>query len=95
MVNVFLGWNVALMLLFSALLSLGCYNFVTENRAFHSYLFAGSADPKTQAIQVFGSFYLLNNSFIPLDIAVGLELAKLIYVYFIECDLQMHIIDKE
>ena len=44
---------------------------------------------------MFGSFYLLNNSFIPLDIAVGLELAKLIYVYFIECDLQMHIVDKE
>ena len=44
-------------------------------------------------MQVFGSFYLLNNSFIPLDIAVGLELAKLIYVYFIENDCQMFIID--
>lgn len=37
-------------------------------------------------MQVFGSFYLLNNSFIPLDIAVGSELAKLIYVWFIEYD---------
>ena len=42
---------------------------------------------------MFGSFYLLNNSFIPLDIAVGLEVAKLIYVYFIENDVQMFVID--
>lgn len=93
MINIFLGWNVALMLLFSASLSYGCYNFVLENKMFHSYLFMGSADAKTQAVQVFGSFYLLNNSFIPLDIAVGLEVAKLIYVYFIENDVQMFIID--
>ena len=87
MINIFLGWNVALMLLFSAALSYGCYNFVLENKMYHSYLFMGSADAKTQAVQVFGSFYLLNNSFIPLDIAVGLEVAKLIYVYFIENDV--------
>ena len=93
MINIFLGWNVAAMLLFSAALSYGCYNFVLENKMYHSYLFMGSADAKTQAVQVFGSFYLLNNSFIPLDIAVGLEVAKLIYVYFIENDVQMFVID--
>ena len=31
MVNIFLGWNVAMMLLFSALLSYGCYDFVLQN----------------------------------------------------------------
>ena len=93
MVNIFLGWNVALMLAFSFALSLGCYNFVGAHYASYQYLFVGSPGQKTQAMQVFGSFYLLNNSFIPLDIAVGLELAKLIYVYFIENDTQMMIID--
>jgi len=58
-------------------------------------VFDGSPSQQTQAVQVFGSFYLLNNSFIPLDIAVGLELAKLIYVYFIEADTHMFIIDAQ
>ena len=93
MVNIFLGWNVALMLVFSFVLSLGCYNFVGSHYSSYQYLFAGSPGHKTQAMQVFGSFYLLNNSFIPLDIAVGLELVKLLYVYFIENDTQMLIID--
>ena len=93
MVNIFLGWNVLLMLAFSFFLSLGCFNFVQENYSAYTYLFVGSSGEKTQAMQAFGSFYLLNNSFIPLDIAVGLELGKLIYVYFIENDTQMFIID--
>ena len=93
MVNIFLGWNVLLMLTFSFFLAFGCFKFVQENYLIHTYIFRDSPGEKTQAMQAFGSFYLLNNSFIPLDIAVGMELAKLIYVYFIENDTQMFIID--
>lgn len=39
MVNIFLGWNVALMLTFSFLLSYGCYNFVGRNYDSHSYIY--------------------------------------------------------
>ena len=39
------------------------------------------------ALKAFGSFFLLNNSFIPLDLAVGLEMGKYIYIHFMENDL--------
>ena len=47
------------------------------------------------ALKSFGSFFLLNNSFIPLDLAVGLEMGKFIYIYFLEKDLHMMVVDED
>ena len=43
----------------------------------------------------FGSFFLLNNSFIPLDLAVGLEMGKFLYITFLENDLHMMVYDRD
>ena len=47
------------------------------------------------AAKSFGSFFLINNSFIPIDLAVGLEMGKFMYIYFLQGDLHMTIFDEE
>ena len=47
------------------------------------------------AFKAFGSFFLINNSFIPIDLAVGLEMGKAMYVYFIQVDEQMTVYDSD
>lgn len=48
-----------------------------------------------QAAKVYGSFFLMNNSFIPIDLAVGLEMGKAMYVYFLQLDYDMTVFDPE
>ena len=43
--------------------------------------------------QAFGSFYLLNSSFLPLDLAVGLEMGRFMYIFYIENDYHMTVVD--
>ncbi len=40
-------------------------------------------------MQAYGSFYLLNNSFVPLDLTVLVDTAKIIYSIVIEWDVNM------
>ena len=47
------------------------------------------------ALKSFGSFFLVNNSFIPIDLAVGLEMGKFMYIYFLQNDLQMTVFDAD
>ena len=42
-----------------------------------------------QAIQAYASFYLLNNSFIPLDLVAMVDLAKLLLTFYIEADASL------
>ena len=37
----------------------------------------------------------MNNSFIPIDLAVGLEMGKAMYVFFLQVDAQMTVFDAE
>ena len=41
-------------------------------------------------MQAYGSFYLLNNSFVPLDFTVLVDTAKIIYSIVIEWDANMY-----
>lgn len=47
------------------------------------------------AAKAFGSFYLLNNSFVPMDLAMGMEMGRFMYIYWIEYDAQMTVVDLE
>jgi magnesium-transporting ATPase (P-type) len=38
----------------------------------------------------FASFYLLNNSFIPLDLVVLIDMAKLFYTFYLESDANIY-----
>jgi magnesium-transporting ATPase (P-type) len=43
----------------------------------------------TQAAKAYASFYLLNNSFIPLDLVVLIDLAKILYSLWLESDVSV------
>jgi len=47
------------------------------------------------AVKSYGSFFLINNSFIPIDLAVGLEMGKFMYIYFLQRDLHMTVFDED
>jgi phospholipid-translocating ATPase len=42
------------------------------------------------AFNAYGSFYLLNNSFIPLDLVVLVDWAKMLYIQYMEEDVSMY-----
>ena len=86
MINWVLFINIVVMLSFGVILAYCNFLFSDENMGW-SYIFEDSESAKVQASKSFGSFFLLNNSFIPLDLAVGLEMGKFLYIYFLERDL--------
>ena len=95
MINKVLLINIALMLSIGVLLAYANYLFNDANIESYSYIFEDSETAKVQAFKSFGSFFLLNNSFIPLDLAVGLEMGKFMYIYFLEGDIQMTVFDED
>ena len=87
MINKILLFNIVLMLSFGVILAYCNYVFTEANIDKHSYIFENSESAEEIATKSYFSFFLLNNSFIPLDLAVGLEMGKFMYVYFLERDL--------
>lgn len=83
------------MLSFGIILAYFNYLFATAHMDDYTYLFEGVESAKVEAMKSFGSFFLLNNSFIPLDLAVGLEMGKFMYIYFMENDAQMTVFDED
>ena len=94
-VNKVLLVNIVLMLSFGIILAYFNYLFATAHMDDYTYLFEGVESAKVEAMKSFGSFFLLNNSFIPLDLAVGLEMGKFMYIYFMENDAQMTVFDED
>lgn len=94
MINTILLVNIVFMLSVGVLLAYCNYLFSDDNLQ-HWYVYEQSETPNTMAYKAFGSFFLLNNSFIPLDLAVGLEMGKFMYIYFLEGDLQMAVFDED
>lgn len=95
MINKVLLMNIVLMLSFGVVLAYMNYLFAVDNIPNHPYIFQYSETARVQAFKSFGSFFLLNNSFIPLDLAVGLEMGKFLYIFFLEADLQMTVFDED
>jgi P-type E1-E2 ATPase len=70
-------------------LTVQTYNFL--NSHFHqSYLYQDSLSISTVTARTYASFYLLNNSFIPLDLVVMIDTAKIIYTFWVECDVSIY-----
>lgn len=95
MINKVLFINIVAMLSFGVILAYCNFLFADANMDAYTYIFADSESAKVQSFKSFGSFFLLNNSFIPLDLAVGLEMGKFLYIYFLERDLQMSVFDED
>ena len=81
------------MFAFSGLLVVGEYRFSKANYDTHDYIFFNAPPLWELAGKTFGSFYLLNNSFIPMDMVAGIEMVKIYVTKMFENDAEMMIID--
>ena len=77
------------------LMALLYLRFAEKNFDKYTYIFYAAETPTVLAAKAFGSFFLINNSFIPLDLAVGLEMGKAMYVYFLQGDEHMTVFDAD
>jgi len=88
--------QVIMMFAFSGLLVLGEYRFA-KSHARENYLFYNAfihpSDHAVMAGKTFGSFYLLNNSFVPFDMVGAVEMIKLLITPMFENDVEMMVVD--
>ena len=96
MINKVLAINIFILVAFCLLLSYLNFRFAVVHEIDSPYIFESSEDSASvMALKSFGSFFLVNNSFIPIDLAVGLEMGKFMYIYFLQHDLQMTVFDAD
>lgn len=96
MINKVLAINIFILVAFCLLLSYLNFRFAAVHEIDSPYIFEYSEDSASvMALKSFGSFFLVNNSFIPIDLAVGLEMGKFMYIYFLQNDLQMTVFDAD
>ena len=95
MVNKILLLNIVIMLMLCGVCALLNYNFSYNRYDDHKYIYENADSKEVLAAKAFGSFFLINNAFLPLDLAVGLEMGKAMYVYFFQGDIHMTIFDLE
>jgi len=72
--------------------SLALANYTFNMKHYNSYLYVFQKPEFTEAglaFRAFFSFYLILNSYVPLDLIIEIEIAKLIYTPFMECDAEM------
>ena len=87
--NIIMVINVVLMLSMAACLSLANYSFNERVGQHSEYISYDSLPIGVQSLGAFLSFYLILNSFIPLEVPVMVELSKFMATYFIEQDAYM------
>jgi len=87
--NVIMIINVILMLVLSGFMSLMCYFFTTDLMGTHWYLFESLDSAGKLSGFAFLSFYLILNSFIPMEIPVMVEFSKFMSTYFLQNDAYM------
>lgn len=95
MVNKILAINIVIMLTLCSVMAYLNYRFSTSHEERYTYIFEKSESPEVLAVKAFGSFFLINNSFIPIDLAVGLEMGKAMYIYFLQSDSHMTVYDAD
>jgi len=74
--------NLGLMLTMATALSLANLAFNNRNRENYWYIYDRAPSNETIALSSFGSFYLILNSFIPLELPVVIEICKFFSTYF-------------
>jgi magnesium-transporting ATPase (P-type) len=86
-----------MMFAFSGLLVVGEYNFSRANHSWQYLFYKAFEKPGAHSLmagKTFGSFYLLNNSFVPFDMVSMIEIVKLIVTTLFELDAEMIVIDQ-
>jgi magnesium-transporting ATPase (P-type) len=95
--NIFLALNIIVMLLMAASMSvIGNISWNKNHGNDHYYIFDEKEKPinySKYSVNSFMSFYLLYCNLLPLDMAITLMLAKLVYVWLVNSD--WHMVDFE
>ena len=91
--NIILLINLGIMLIIILMSSqVGTRLWLNQNADKHSYLFHGkqgfAIDKELIVLQAVGSFYLLMNSLIPMDLAINTIFIKLVYSLIVEVDAE-------
>lgn len=88
--NMLLVGNLCMSLTCTVLGTLGCLAFNNANIG-RQYLYEGMTEEDLPfwTFQAFFRFYLIVNSFVPLDLLVVIEISKLAYTSYIEADAWM------
>lgn len=90
-----LVFNLILMLTMAGALALSNLAFTDSNRDKFSYLFEQAPSSGEIAGSSFFSFYLILNSFIPLELPVVIEISKMLTTSFMQNDFSMMQINRQ
>ena len=63
--------------------------FTNRNRDSYLYIYEDAPATETLAFSAFFSFYLILNSFIPLELPIVIEISKMLTTYFMQNDAQL------
>ena len=92
--NMALICNLILMLIMATSLTIANSAFSTSNREKDVYLFEDAPSSSEMAFKAFFSFYLILNSFIPLELPVVIEISKMLTTYFMQNDVVLMQVNK-
>ena len=81
--------NVILMLSMASSLAFANYAFTDRNYEKYDYLFERGPSAGELAFSAFFSFYLILNSFIPLELPIIIEISKFLTTYFMQNDVTL------
>ena len=87
-INKVIAFNILTLLVLSGISAGLCSVFVEENGDW-DYLFYDNPGAGNLTFKAFWSFYLILNALVPLELVVGLEIAKLFYTYHMDNDAYM------
>ena len=79
----------------AASLTIANYAFSERNRDRYTYIYDNQPSNSKIALSAFFSFYLILNSFIPLELPVVLEISKMITTQFMQSDVEMCYVNKQ
>ena len=74
------------MLVLAVCMAFANLQFNELNREKHGYVFEGADTNKNIAFKAFFSFYLILNSYVPLELIIMLEIAKSLATFFLQAD---------
>ena len=88
-------FNLILMLTMATSLTIANSAFSTRNREIDVYIFEDASSSSKMAFAAFFSFYLILNSFIPLELPVVIEISKMLTTYFMQNDVVLMQVNKQ
>jgi magnesium-transporting ATPase (P-type) len=89
-INYILAINIILLIISLGIPLAAAGGTFAKNNMDAEYLQLSDASANEWGLKAFGSFYLLNNSAIPLDLVIMIDIAKIFIVWFIENDVNIY-----